>query len=80
VLAQEGHTPSLLPAAKVRDLSPYDAVMVGGALYANRWHRDARRYVARHVDALRRVPVWCFPAAQSGKRCVGSAQWRRGGA
>jgi hypothetical protein len=33
---------------------------VGGALYANRWHRAVRRFVRRHVDELRRVPVWFF--------------------
>lgn len=60
VLAEAGLAPTLLPAAKVRDLHAYDAVVIGGALYANRWHRDARRFVARHVGALRRVPVWCF--------------------
>jgi menaquinone-dependent protoporphyrinogen oxidase len=47
-------------AAKVRDLSGFDAAIVGGALYANRWHRAARRFVARNVEALRRIPVWLF--------------------
>jgi menaquinone-dependent protoporphyrinogen oxidase len=36
----------------------YDAVIVAGALYAHRWHRDARRFVRRHADALRQKPVW----------------------
>jgi menaquinone-dependent protoporphyrinogen oxidase len=36
----------------------YDAVIVAGALYANRWHRDARRFVRRHAGALRGLPVW----------------------
>ena len=29
-----------------------------GALYANRWHRDARRFVRRNTAALRELPVW----------------------
>jgi hypothetical protein len=33
---------------------------VGGALYATRWHRDARRFVARREKDLRTVPVWFF--------------------
>lgn len=37
-----------------------DAVIVGGALYANRWHRDARRFVRHHAAALRARPVWLF--------------------
>lgn len=48
------------PADRVRDVAAYDAVVVGGAIYGGRWHRDARRFVRRHRDALRRRPVWMF--------------------
>jgi menaquinone-dependent protoporphyrinogen oxidase len=37
-----------------------DAVIVGSALYANRWDRHAHALVARHVKALRQRPVWFF--------------------
>lgn len=47
-------------ASRVHDLKPFDAVIVGGALYANRWHDEARRFVQRNVEALRRRPVWFF--------------------
>lgn len=50
----------LLPAGEVEDLEEFDAAIVGGALYANRWHRDARRFIRRHVMQLRRIPVWFF--------------------
>lgn len=50
----------LRPAGKVRDLADYDAVIIGGALYANRWHRDARRFVLRNTKELRKLPVWFF--------------------
>jgi menaquinone-dependent protoporphyrinogen oxidase len=60
VLTAEGFDVTLTPAREVRDPRGYEAVLVGGALYANRWHVDARRFVARNVAALRRVPVWFF--------------------
>jgi menaquinone-dependent protoporphyrinogen oxidase len=60
VLREAGHDVHLAPAAQVHEASVFDAVIVGGALYANRWHRDARRLVIRHLAALRRVPVWFF--------------------
>jgi hypothetical protein len=41
-------------------MSRFDAAIVGGALYANRWNRDARRFISRHDSALRRMPSWCF--------------------
>jgi menaquinone-dependent protoporphyrinogen oxidase len=59
-LSRDGLEVSLRPAREVRDLRPYDAVLVGGALYANRWHGDARHFVARHEAALQKVPVWFF--------------------
>jgi menaquinone-dependent protoporphyrinogen oxidase len=45
------------PACSIYDLTEFDAVVVVGALYANRWHRDARRFVRRHTAALRQLPV-----------------------
>ncbi|WP_151478301.1 flavodoxin domain-containing protein [Streptomyces albicerus] len=48
------------PAAQVDDLAPYDAVILGGGLYAGRWQRDASRFARRHRDALGRRPVWLF--------------------
>jgi menaquinone-dependent protoporphyrinogen oxidase len=59
-LEREGFDVVLQRASDVRDASTFDAVIVGGALYANRWHRDARRFVARNIPALRAVPVWFF--------------------
>lgn len=57
-LCDHGHIVTVSPAKDVRDLDGIDAVIVAGALYANRWHRDARRFVKRNRDGLGRVPVW----------------------
>lgn len=46
------------PARKVRNLDGVDAVVIAGGLYANRWHKDARRFTRHHADALRHRPVW----------------------
>lgn len=42
------------------DVKPYDAVVVGGGLYAGRRHRDARRFVRRFRGELRVRPVAFF--------------------
>ncbi|MFD5406473.1 flavodoxin domain-containing protein [Streptomyces griseorubiginosus] len=60
VLNKEGCTALARPAASVDDLSGYDAVVVGGALYAGHWHKDARRFVRRHRRALAERPLWLF--------------------
>ncbi|MFJ9908837.1 flavodoxin domain-containing protein [Streptomyces sp. NPDC101152] len=60
VLRKDGLTVEAAPAASVADVTPYDAVVVGGGLYAGRWHKDARRFVRRHRRALAERPVWLF--------------------
>jgi len=59
-LRRDGLDVVLAPASEVRSLDGYDAAIVGGALYANRWHRAAHHLVTRHAGALRRMPVWLF--------------------
>ena len=56
--ADAGWEVDVCRAADVHDLTGFDAVVVAGALYMNRWHRDARRFVSRCGDRLRELPVW----------------------
>lgn len=60
ILRGAGLDVDCLAVTAVHDLAPYDAVVIGGALYARRWVRSARRFVIRHQRALRAVPVWMF--------------------
>ena len=59
-LIEAGHEVVLLPAKGALRERTFDAAIVGGALYANRWHRDARRFVWNRRAELRKVPVWFF--------------------
>ena len=43
-----------------------DAVVLGGALYAGRWHKAARRFARRHGRDLRARPVWLFSSGPLG--------------
>jgi menaquinone-dependent protoporphyrinogen oxidase len=54
------------PASEVDDLSRYAAVVLGSAVYAKRWQRDARRFARRHAVALRAMPVWLFSSGPLG--------------
>ncbi|TPQ17741.1 flavodoxin domain-containing protein [Streptomyces sporangiiformans] len=60
VLSKEGLTAEALPAQAVESVASYDAVVVGGGLYAGRWHKDARRFVRRHRHELAERPLWLF--------------------
>ncbi len=59
-LNADGVATDVLPADEARDLDDYDAVVVGGSLYAFRWHKDARRFVKRNAKALQGKAVWFF--------------------
>jgi len=59
-LRQEGLIVDVLPPSQVMRLDDYDAVVVGGALYASRWHKAARRFVKRHMAELRQRPTYFF--------------------
>ncbi|WP_413759841.1 flavodoxin domain-containing protein [Streptomyces sp. MMBL 11-3] len=61
VLRKEGLAVETRPARSVAAVAgAYDAVVVGGALYAGRWHKDARRFVRRHRGELAGRPLWLF--------------------
>jgi len=60
VMSKAGLAAEALPARSVDDVTRYDAVVVGGGLYAGRWHKDARRFVRRNSRALAGRPLWFF--------------------
>jgi len=59
-LRADGFAVTCLRASEVRELRTFDAVVIGGALYAGRWVREAHRFVVRHAKALCALPVWMF--------------------
>ncbi|WP_020121501.1 flavodoxin domain-containing protein [Streptomyces canus] len=60
VLCKDGLTAEAVPAQSVTTLASYDAVVVGGGLYAGRWQKHARRFLRRHSRALAERPLWLF--------------------
>jgi menaquinone-dependent protoporphyrinogen oxidase len=59
-LTDAGFQVDVRSVSKVDGIEAYDAVLVGGALYSGRWHREVRRFVKRHTGTLRERPVWLF--------------------
>jgi menaquinone-dependent protoporphyrinogen oxidase len=51
----------------VDDLGPYEAVVLGSAVYAGSWMKDAVSFAERHGDALARMPVWLFSSGPLGE-------------
>lgn len=59
-LAGDGFEAVARPAGEVRDVSGYDAVILGSSLYAGHWRRDALHCARRNARALQERPVWLF--------------------
>lgn len=66
-LTRRGIDASVLDAAKVSDLSGYDAVLLGSAVYAGRWMKPARELVELRAEELATRPVWLFSSGPVGE-------------
>ncbi|MEU9947482.1 flavodoxin domain-containing protein [Streptomyces sp. NPDC047939] len=70
-LRDDGFDAVVRPADTVSDVSGYDGVVLGGALYAGRWNSKATQCARRNAEELRHRPVWLFssgPVDSSAER------------
>ena len=52
---------------RVGDLAPYGAVVLGSAVYAGSWRKEAATFLADNEKALAERPVWLFSSGPTGK-------------
>lgn len=57
-----------VPVRDVHDIGAFNAVILGSALYAAHWQRDANRFVTSHRAALRERPLWVFSSGPLDRR------------
>ncbi len=74
VLRDSGHPAAAVAARDVQGLADWDAVVLGSALYAAYWQRDARRFVERFREDLARRPLWLFSSGPLDRRLAKSDQ------
>jgi menaquinone-dependent protoporphyrinogen oxidase len=61
------------PARSVTQIGALDdpeAVVLGSAVYAGSWRKEAMDFVERHADELARIPVWLFSSGPLGDQVV----------
>lgn len=68
VIASGGHQPDLRQPDDVTDLSLYDAVILGSAVYAGNWRPAARKFAERHGQELLALPLWVFSSGPLGEK------------
>ncbi|MGW7329204.1 flavodoxin domain-containing protein [Streptomyces sp. NPDC054840] len=59
-LREDGLDAVVVPADDVEDVAGYDAVVLGGALYAGHWSGKAKRCAERNEHLLKHRPVYLF--------------------
>lgn len=52
--------------ADVDDVSPYDAVVLGSAVYMKRWRGDAKHFLRKRSKQLAERPLWVFSSGPVG--------------
>src|SRR5207342_299308 len=48
------------------DPVPFDAYVIGSAVYMGQWEKDATSFVERHESVLATRPVWLFSSGPVG--------------
>lgn len=59
-LKNQGFDVDFMDAADVRTVTPYNAVVLGSAVYGGLWRRDASALAKEHREALKARDVWTF--------------------
>ncbi|HUV82006.1 MAG TPA: flavodoxin domain-containing protein [archaeon] len=67
VLRQAGLRTDVLPTDRVRELSPYKAVVLGSAVYIGRWHKEAAKFLKANEKVLVEQLVWLFSSGPTGE-------------
>lgn len=65
-LKTEGLTVDLAPVGAVKDLTQYNAFVIGSAAYMGSWLKEAGEFVRKNQRALAASPVWLFSSGPLG--------------
>ena len=73
-ITKSGYQVDILPISEVKDLQAYHGVVVGGPMIMG-WHREATRFLKKHRETFRQIPLAVFVMAmsltQTGETSVG---------
>jgi menaquinone-dependent protoporphyrinogen oxidase len=69
-LVERGKHAEAHPVDEVSDVGAPEAVVLGSAVYAGSWMKEAVGFAHRHRVALAGVPVWLFSSGPLGEQVV----------
>ena len=65
-LRQAGLRADVLPGDRASDLTPYSAVVLGSAVYAGQWRKEAATFLETNEKKLAERPLWLFSSGPTG--------------
>lgn len=65
-LGEYGHEAQLRSVEDAVELEGFDAVVLGSAVYAGSWRKEATEFAQRHAGTFRPLPVWLFSSGPLG--------------
>jgi menaquinone-dependent protoporphyrinogen oxidase len=74
-LNAHGLRAACLEASQVKSLAPYDAIVLGSAVYMRRWRPEARRFLRHFASELAQRPFWVFSSGPVGDPADDNAAW-----
>jgi menaquinone-dependent protoporphyrinogen oxidase len=74
-LGEAGQEAEARPVEAVDNLTGYDAFVVGSAVYAAHWQKEASAFVQRNRTVLASKPVWLFSSGPLGTELTDAKGW-----
>jgi menaquinone-dependent protoporphyrinogen oxidase len=69
-LSERGHDAQARSVEDIDELGNPEAVVLGSAVYAGSWRKEAVGFVERNAPELGRMPVWLFSSGPLGDHVV----------
>jgi len=67
VLRGAGVQVEVSPVKKVHGLDPYQAVILGSAVYVGKWQKEATEFMQKNEKSLSERAVWLFSSGPTGE-------------
>jgi menaquinone-dependent protoporphyrinogen oxidase len=65
-LSELGHEAQARVVQDIRDLGEAEALVLGSAVYAGSWMKEAVEFAERNAQSIAHVPVWLFSSGPLG--------------
>ena len=66
-LNQSGFECTTIPVKQVKDLSGFQAVVLGTGLYMGQWQKDAVKFIKQNKALLENQKLWIFTSGPTGE-------------